>query len=124
MKKRMIAALLAGLLAGCATAPADDQFTDASCSKAEISTDRSLFVCRGGPVDLGQFKRAMIRKADPALDPKQVALTFGIPPSEISGVVAASSGSIGGEQPEVITVNRRTFATYQRNGATVFVERR
>ena len=124
MTKLMIAGLMTGLLAGCASAPADDQFTDASCSKAEISTERSLYVCRGGPVDLGQFKRAMIRKADPALDPKQVALTFGIPPSEISGIVAASSGSVGGEQPEFITVNRRSFASYQRDGATIFVERR
>ncbi len=124
MSKILIAGLLAVSLAGCATAPADDQFTDASCSKAEISTERSLYVCRGGPVDLGQFKRAIIRKADPALDPKEVALTFGIPPWEVSGVVAASSGKTGGEQAEIITINRRTFASYQRDGATVFIERR
>jgi len=124
MSKLMIAGLLTASLAGCATAPAQDQFTEASCGKAEISTGRSLYVCRGGPVNLGTFKRALVRKADPTLDPKEVALTFGIPPSEISGVVAASSGNVGGEQPDVVTVNRRTFASYRRDGATIFVERR
>ncbi len=124
MKKLMISGLLASMLVGCATAPADDQFTDAACSKAEISIERSIYVCRGGPVSLGAFKRALIRKADPSLDPKEVALTFGIPSSEISGVVAASSGGVGAEQPDIMVVNRRTFASYKRDGATVFVERR
>ena len=124
MTKLMITGLLASALTGCAATPADDQFTDAACSKAEISTERSMYVCQGGPVGLGAFKRALIRKADPSLDPKEVALTFGIPPSEISGVVSASSGSVGGEQAEIVVVNRRTFASYQRDGATVFVERR
>ncbi len=126
MTKLMIAgALLAGTLAGCAAStPADNQFTDVACSKAEISPERSLYVCRGGPVSLGAFRRALIRKADPTLDPKEVALTFGIPPSEISGVVAASSTNTNIEKPDIITVNRRTFASYQRDAATIFVEQK
>lgn len=123
MSKLTVATLLSGLLAGCATAP-DEGFTDASCSKAQVTDDRSLFVCRGAPVNLGSFKKALLRKADPTLDPKEVGLTFGIPPEEISGVVAASSATSATEKPETVTVNRRIFAVYKRDGATVFVERR
>jgi hypothetical protein len=124
MSKPIVAAsLFIGLLAGCTTT-SDESFTDASCGKAQVTDKRSLYVCRGSPVNLGTFKKALLRKADPTLDPKEVGLTFGIPPEEISGVVAASSATASAEKPEIVTVNRRTFAVYQRDGATVFVERR
>ena len=115
---------IAGFLHGCSGVPElNTGFAGLTCSKAELSEDRNIYVCDGGPVNLETFKRSLIQKADADLDPKEIGRTFDIPPSEISGVLPASSTQEDGVAPEVIRVNKRSFAVYQREGATVFVER-